>query len=76
MCGGEWNRSGQATGEVLRDIAAVGSLNRPDFGRSARDQMRGKGTAIYRLVWIMDHHEKGTSEMDGPEVSGEEVVAP
>ena len=39
----------------IKDIAAMGSLNHLDFGRSARDQIRGKGAAVYRLVWNMDH---------------------
>ena len=52
---GRWRR-GQGDDDMkVKDVRAVDSVNHPDFGRSARDQIKGAGAAVYRLIWSMDH---------------------
>ena len=34
------------------DLDKLRSLSRPDFGNDVRQQVRGKGGAIYRLAWV------------------------
>ena len=38
-----------------RGIQAVDGLGRPDFGAGVRQQVRGKGAALYRMTWHLDH---------------------
>ena len=33
----------------------MGSLGHPDCGRCIRHQVKGKGAAVYRLIWSMEH---------------------
>ena len=51
---GRW-RTEQTDGSRDRGMRAVDSLGHPEFGRGIRRQVRGKGVAVYRMIWSMDH---------------------
>ena len=45
----------QTDGSRDKDIRVVDSLGHPGVGRGIRHQVRGKGVAMYHLIWSMDH---------------------
>lgn len=52
----EWEAAdGHTLPGASGDLRTIASLLPPDFGTGAREQVRGKGGALYRLCWHQNH---------------------